>query len=177
VVLTVACAPAARAPTWAVPTLVVPRKNVTSVAVLAAEPALRTVAFSVIWSVSTGLAGVTDVVVTVRSGFGAGVPNTWTSATWAPGAPVLDVTRSWRSATRADAVIVTVLPDAGSKRWSRAATRLVKPVAFCSRPRTSTFCVRAPQAESGLSLTTTELTSAFDPSWTVSVPGNPLDSQ
>jgi hypothetical protein len=48
---------------------------------LAAVPALRTVADSVTASVSTGEAGVNDMPVTVRSGFGAGLPITWNSAT------------------------------------------------------------------------------------------------
>ena len=37
--------------------------------------------------------------------------------------------------------------------------------------------VRVPQTGSGLSLTTTEVTSALAPSFTVSVDGNPADSQ
>lgn len=44
-----------------------------------------TVAEVVIESVSIGLLGVQDAAVTVRSGFGAGVPKTWNSATWPPG--------------------------------------------------------------------------------------------
>src|ERR1700738_243876 len=45
---------------------------------------------------------------------------------------------------------------------------LVKPVALCSRPRTWMVWVRVDQAEAGFSLTTTEVTSAFAPRWTVS---------
>src|SRR5258705_2443084 len=37
--------------------------------------------------------------------------------------------------------------------------------------------VRGPHTASGLSLTTTELRSALEPSFTVRIPGNPLDSQ
>ena len=54
-------------------------------------PALRTVAERVTASVSTGAAGEDDMPVTVRSGFGAGSPMTWNSATWPLGAPVLAV--------------------------------------------------------------------------------------
>ncbi len=39
------------------------------------------------------------------------------------------------------------------------------------------FCVRAPQAASGLSLTTTLVMSALASSFVVSVEGKPADSQ
>lgn len=77
-------------------------------------PTFLTVAASVTASVSTGLAGVAVVPVTVRSGFGAGVPITWNSATWPPPAPELAVIRSWTSAAVAPTGMATVLPEAGS---------------------------------------------------------------
>jgi hypothetical protein len=48
---------------------------------LPAVPALRTVADRVTASVSTGAPGENDMPEIVRSGFGAGVPITWNSAT------------------------------------------------------------------------------------------------
>ncbi|GAB3999471.1 hypothetical protein GCM10029992_28330 [Glycomyces albus] len=74
-----------------------------------------TVAWTVRSSVSTGEAGLQDMSVTVRSGFGAGVPRTWISATWPFGAPVLAVNASRTSATVASTGMATVLPVAGSK--------------------------------------------------------------
>ncbi len=164
-------APAASAPTCAVPTLVDPRYRLTLVAAEAAVPMFLTVAESVTGSVSTGEAGAAEVVVTVRSGFGAGVPITWNSAIWPAPEPVLLVIFSWTSATVADSGMVTVFPEAGSKVYAFAAARLVKPPALCSRPSTSTVWVRVDQAEFGLSLSTTELTVAFEPSWVVRVLG------
>src|SRR5262245_7001661 len=86
---TVADAPAARAPTCALPTTVPPTLTLTLVAGALAEPVFCTVADSVTWLVSVGFAGVHVVLVTTRSGFGAGVPKTCSSATWPPGAPEL----------------------------------------------------------------------------------------
>lgn len=113
--VTVADAPAAMAPTAAVPTLVEPSWNWTSVAPEASVPALRTVAVSFTASDSTGLAGAEVIPVTWRSGFGAGVPRTWNSATCPAGAPELAVNTSWTSATRLVTGIRTVLALAGSK--------------------------------------------------------------
>ena len=76
-------------------------------------PALRTVADRVIGLVSTGEAGLAVTPVMVRSGLGAGVPITWNSATWPPGAPELAVKRSCTSAAVAVSGIVTVLLEAG----------------------------------------------------------------
>ncbi len=80
-----------------------------------AGPILRTVADSVIGSLSTGSAGAAVTPVTTRSGLGAGRPITWNSATCPAGAPELAVIRSWASATRAPTGTVTVFPAAGSK--------------------------------------------------------------
>lgn len=93
-------APAASAPTEAVPATTPPTLTFTVVAGEAADPALRTVALTVTLSVSTGAAGDQDSAVTVRSGLGAGVPMTCSSATCAPGAPELVVTATWTSAAR-----------------------------------------------------------------------------
>jgi len=71
---------------------------------------------TVMQSVSTGAAGDWVTAVTCRSGFGAGVPKTWNSATWPDGAPVLELNFSCTSATRADTVMSTELPVAGSQR-------------------------------------------------------------
>jgi hypothetical protein len=49
----------------------------------------------------------------VRSGFGAGTPITWNSATWPLGAPVFAVKRSRTSAAVALTGMVTVLPRPG----------------------------------------------------------------
>ena len=95
----------------------------------------------------------------------------WNSATWPPGAPLLVVMLSWTSATRVLTGIVTLLPLAGSNVYSFAATRLVSPVAFCSRPNTWIVWVRLAQIGSGFSLTTTEERSAFAPRLTVTVLG------
>src|SRR5690348_9847388 len=103
-------------------------------------------------SVSTGEAGVHDDAVTVRSGFGAGTPMTWNSATCPPGAPLLLVMLSPTSATRALTGMVTLLPVAGSNEYCFAATRLVRPDALCSRPSTWIVWVRADQIGSGFSL-------------------------
>ncbi len=143
----------------------------TLVAPEAAVPMFLTVADTVTGSVSTGEAGAAEVAVTVRSGFGAGVPITWNSAIWPAEEPVLVVIFSWTSATVADSGIVTVLPEAGSKVYAFAAEMLVKPLALCSRPSTSMVWVRADQAEDGLSFSTTEFTTAFEPSWVVRVLG------
>ncbi len=61
----------------------------------AAVPLFSTVADAVIASVSIGLVGDQLAAVTVRSGFGAGVPKIWNSATWPPGAPLLLLMTSW----------------------------------------------------------------------------------
>ncbi|WP_200825849.1 hypothetical protein [Kibdelosporangium aridum] len=53
--------------------------------------------------------------MTVRSGFGAGVPKTWNSAICPPEPPVLPVIRNWTSATLAVTGMSTRLPLAGSK--------------------------------------------------------------
>src|SRR5690349_7888073 len=128
-------------------------------------------------SVSTGAVGVQETPETVRSGVGAGTPITWSSATWPAGAPVLAVKFSRTSATRALTGIVTVLPVDGLKLYDALETRLVKPVALCSRPRIWKVWVRLPQAESGFSRITIELRSALAPSWVVSVAGSALPSQ
>jgi hypothetical protein len=98
--VTVVDAPAASAPTFAFPTTVPPRLTFTVVAPDAEEPAFRTVAETAIWLVSVGFCGVQDVPVTTRSGFGAGVPITWNSATCPPGAPLLAKNCSRTSAAR-----------------------------------------------------------------------------
>jgi hypothetical protein len=85
------------------------------VAPAAADPMFWTVAESVIGVDSLGEAGFQVVVVTTRSGFGAGVPSTWNSATWPPGAPVLLKTCSRTSATRPATGISTELPEPGAK--------------------------------------------------------------
>ncbi len=81
---TVAEAPGSSAPTGALPTTVPSRLTSRVVAADGAVPALRTVARTVTGSVSVGAAGVQSRVVTVRSGLGAAVPRTSSSATWAP---------------------------------------------------------------------------------------------
>ncbi len=73
----------------------------------AAVPAFCTTAEAVIESVSTGADGVHELLATVRSGFGAGVPKTWSSAHWPPGAPLLLVIDISTSATRAVTGMVT----------------------------------------------------------------------
>src|ERR1700730_1523333 len=132
---------------------------------------LRTVAVAVMVSVSTGLAGVHDEDVTVRSGFGAGVPRIWNSAAWPDGAPELVVMRSCTSAMVALTGMVTVLPVAGSKLYTVAGEMLLNVVADCSRPSTWMVWVRGPHEASGFSLTTMELTTALAPRLTVSVAG------
>ena len=77
------------------------------VAGLAAVPMFRTVADSVMTEVSVGLAGVQEIAETTRSGFGAGVPHTSSSATWPDGAPVFELKRNWTSAVVALTGIVT----------------------------------------------------------------------
>lgn len=109
------CAPAARAPTAAVATLVPPRRSATALAGAVASPLLRTVAVRVISSDSTGDAGEAVSAVTSRSGLGAAVPITWNSAICPAGAPVLEVKRNCTSATRAVTGTVTLLPLAGLK--------------------------------------------------------------
>src|SRR5690349_13793889 len=137
----------------------------------AAVPAFLTVADSVTASVSTGEAGVHDEPVTVRSGFGAGVPYTWNSATCPPGAPLLPVIDSSTSATRPGTGMVTLLPVDGLNVYVCDATSVVVDEEPCSRPRTDRVWVRVPQAGSGLRATTTEDRSAFAPRWTVTVLG------
>jgi hypothetical protein len=138
---------------------------------------LFTVARTVIVSVSTGEVGVHDTLDSVRSGFGAGTPITWSSATCPAGAPVLPVKFSRTSATRALTGIVTLFPLAGLKLYAALGTIVVNPEALCSRPRIEKVCVRGPQAESGLSRITIELRSALEPSWVVSVAGLASPSQ
>nr|BFE69152.1 hypothetical protein GCM10020092_024530 [Actinoplanes digitatis] len=138
---------------------------------LPALPALRTVADRVTVSVSTGAAGENDMAEMVRSGFGAGTPMTWNSATWPLGAPVLAVKLSRTSAAVALTGTVTVLPVAGLNVYVADGTSVVKPEALCSRPRIENVCVRVPHSVAGLSLTTTELVVALAPSETVSVAG------
>lgn len=91
--------------------------TVTSVVVAAeaAVPALRTVAFTVTSSRSLGAAGDQSRPVTVRSGAGAALPRTWNSATWPPGAPVLEKNRSRTSETRPLTGMVTALSWPGLK--------------------------------------------------------------
>lgn len=113
---TVAEAPAASAGTGAEPATAPSRLTWTVVAGAAAVPALRTVALTVTLSVSDGEDGVQVRSVTVRSGFGAAVPTTWNSATWPPGAPVLEKKVRRRSAYRPVTGIVTVFcPEDGLK--------------------------------------------------------------
>ncbi len=95
------------------PTTAPARLKSTVVAAAAAVPLFFTVADNEIALVSFGDAGVQVVAVTTRSGLGAGVPTTWSSATCAPGAPLLAVKRSRRSATRPVTGIVTVFCEAG----------------------------------------------------------------
>jgi hypothetical protein len=97
-------------------------------------PALRTVADSVTGSVSTGADGENVTAGTMRSGLGAAVPSTWNSATCPLGAPVLAVNDSRTSAAVPLTGTVTVLPDAGSKLYVAAPTRVVKAGPLCSRP-------------------------------------------
>jgi hypothetical protein len=95
---TVAVAPAARAPTGALPATTPSRLTSSVVAPAGAVPALRTVAFTVTASLSEGEAGDHVSSVSVRSGLGAAVPMTWNSATCPPGAPVLPENLSCMSA-------------------------------------------------------------------------------
>lgn len=140
-------------------------------AVDAAVPMLRTVAERVIGSVSTGAAGADDRLVTVRSGFGAGVPITWNSATWPLDEPELAVNCSRTSAAVAVTGMVTVLLLAGLNEYVAEPTRVLNVDADCSRPSTWKVCVRGPQIGSGFSLTTMAVTLALAPSATVSVLG------
>ena len=70
---------------------------------------LVTFALSVTESVSIALAGVEATLLTARSGFGAGTPSAWSSATWPPDAPELLVNDSRTSAAVALAGMVTTL--------------------------------------------------------------------
>ncbi len=112
---TSAVPPGSSAGTSALPA--VTPSTVTSVVVAAerAVPALRTVAFTVTASRSDGSAGDQSRPVTVRSGAGAAAPTTWNSATWPPGAPVLEKKRSRTSDTRPVTGMVTVLSLPGLK--------------------------------------------------------------
>ena len=87
------------------------------VAAAAAEPMFWTVADSVIGLVSLGDAGVQVTAVTTRSGFGAGVPITWNSATWPPGAPVLPKNCSRTSAARPVTGMVTEFWFVAGLNW------------------------------------------------------------
>ncbi len=113
VCVNVACAPAASAGMAAVPTRLPPTVTLTLSAAEAAVPLLRTVPVTVIASTSLGAVGVQLSAVTCRSGLGAGVPNTWNSAIWPAGAPVLAVIRICTSAVLAVTGIVTVFWAAG----------------------------------------------------------------
>jgi hypothetical protein len=84
--------------------------------------------------------------VTVRSGFGAGVPITWNSATCPLGAPVLAVKLSRTSAAVALTGMVTVLPVAGLKVYVAEPTSVVNADALCSRPRTENVWSGRPSA-------------------------------
>ena len=104
-------APALSAPTGALPTTAPPRLKLTVVAPAAADPMFWTVAERVIALVSFGDAGVQVVALTIRSGLGAGVPQTSSSATWPDGAPVLELKRSCTSAVVAvTGMFTTLLP-------------------------------------------------------------------
>lgn len=164
---TVAEAPGSSAGTAALPATVPSTLTSTVVAAERAVPALRTVALTVTASRSLGAAGVQSSVVTVRSGAGAAVPTTWNSATCPPGAPELAVKCRRTSDQRPLTGTVTVLPPAGLKEYDFVAASEVKPLADCCRPRTWKVWVRAAHTGSGLSLTTTPLTSASAPSATV----------
>lgn len=171
-------APAARGPTGALPTTTPPRLTLTVVAGEAAEPALRTVPSTVMSSVSDGDDGLQDSALTVRSGLGAAVPRTWISAIWAPGASVLEKNFSRTSATRASTGMVTVFwLEPGLNTWPARSRSEENAVPSCVRPSTWMSCVRVAQTGSGLSLTTTDSTSASAPSFTVRSAGWPLDSQ
>jgi hypothetical protein len=100
-------APAASAPTGALPTTAPPSLKSTVVAAAAAGPWFRTVAERVTGDASFGAAGVQVAAVTTRSGFGAQPPSTWRSATCPPGAPVLLKICSRRSAARPVTGMVT----------------------------------------------------------------------
>ncbi len=129
-------------------------------------------------SVSDGDDGLQDSALTVRSGLGAAVPNTWISATWAPGASVLEKNFSCRSATRPSTGMVTVFwLDPGLNTYPARARSEVNAVPFCVRPSTWMSWVRVAQIGFGLSLTTTDSRSASAPSLTVRSAGWPLDSQ
>ncbi len=106
--VTVAEAPAASAPTAEVPATVPFRLTATVVAGEAAVPALRTVALTLTASFSDGEVGVQLRSVSVRSGLGAAVPTTSTSAICPPGAPELALSASRRSAARPETGMVTV---------------------------------------------------------------------
>lgn len=80
----------------------------TVVAAAGAVPALRTVTLAVTSSASDGVAGSQVSSLTTKSGAGAALPSTWTSATWTPGAPVLEKPVSRRSDTRPVTGMVTV---------------------------------------------------------------------
>ncbi len=113
---TVVDAPAGREATGADPATAPSTLTFTEVAAAGALPELRTVAFTVTVSASDGVAGVQVRSVRTRSGLGAAVPRTWTSATWAPGAPVLEEKASRRSAYRPVTGTTTVLaPEDGLK--------------------------------------------------------------
>jgi hypothetical protein len=135
-----------------------------------AVPMLRTVADIVTASVSTGLAGDVVTVLTVRSGFGAFVPSTWSSATWPPGAPELAVNESRTSASVALTGIVTTLVPCVNVYVALALMVVYAPPAW-SRPSIEKVCVRVPHAGSGLSLTATDVMFTFVPIATFSHDG------
>ncbi len=113
--VTVREAPAASAGTSAVPAFSPPRRKARSVAAAASVPELVTVAVRSIRSDSTGSAGVWVILVTSRSGLGAGTPCTSNSASWPAGAPELAVNFSCTSAKRPSTGMVTVFCEDGAK--------------------------------------------------------------
>jgi len=149
----------------------------TSEAGEAAVPPFFTVADSVTGSVSTGAAGEDDIPVTVRSGFGAATPITWSSATWPLGAPVFAVKESRRSAAVPLTGTITVLPEAGLKVYVAEPTSVANVDELCSRPWTENVCCRVAQMLSGFSLTRTCWIVALAPSFTVRLAGYALPSQ
>src|SRR4029450_12349156 len=105
--------------------------------------------------------------VTVRSGFGAGLPITWNSATCPLGAPVFAVKLSRTSAAVALTGMVTVLPVAGLNVYVAGPAIVVNDDELCSRPSTAKVWVRWPHSVPGFSFTTTDETVALAPSLTV----------
>src|SRR5688572_7195757 len=107
---TVAEAPAASAPTEALPATVPSTVKLTVLAGEAAEPLLTTVALNVMALASVGALGVQLTPLMRRSGLGAQLPLTSSSATWPAGAPELAVKFSWTAVQAPEAGTVTLLP-------------------------------------------------------------------